>query len=294
MNPLLSCIHNPAAGKEKEMAELEPALKKKRVMVIGGGPGGLETARVAALRGHQVSLYERGEALGGQVCIAARGPGREGMAKLTKYLENQIHKLGVEVNRGVEATPELVEAKAPDAVVIATGSVPSPSEIPGSKQENVFDVRQVLRGQVQVGQKVVIIDEEGSYKAASVAELLADEGREVEIVTRDPFISPKLAPTQDLIPWYQRAFSKGITLTPQTTVRRIDKGTVEVSPNFSDKLRRIEGVGTVILALYDLPNQGLYLALKRRIKELYRVGDCLAPRRISHAILDGNRIGRIL
>ncbi|MFQ5987557.1 MAG: mycofactocin system FadH/OYE family oxidoreductase 2 [Dehalococcoidia bacterium] len=294
MNPLLSCLHNPEAGYEGEMGELRKAGSKKRVMVIGGGPAGLEAARVAALRGHEVALYEKEMELGGQVAIAARGPGREELGKITRYLASQVEKLGVEIKLGVEVTPELVEKCRPDAVVVATGSRSRRPAIPGARQENVVQARDVLRGKAEVGRRVLVIDEAGSYAAASAAELMADQGREVEIMSEDMFISRELAPTLDLGLWYQRAFAKGIAFSPQTVVREISGNAVVVADLFSQEERRIEGVDTVVLAFYSEPNQELYLALKERGLEVHRAGDCVAPRRVSQAILEGNRVGRIL
>jgi hypothetical protein len=127
-----------------------------------------------------------------------------------------------------------------------------------------------------------------------VAELLADQGRQVEMVTEGMFVSPELAQTLDLGLWYQRALSKGITFSPQTMVREISGDTVVAADVFSQEERRIEGVDTVVLALYGEPNQELYFALKEHEVEVYRVGDCIAPRGVSQAVLDGNRVGRAL
>jgi mycofactocin system FadH/OYE family oxidoreductase 2 len=294
MNPPLSCIHNPAVGREGEGEDLRLTPRRKKVMIVGGGPAGMEVARVAALRGHEVTLYEKEQALGGQVRLAAQGPGRGELLKVIRYLETHLSKSGVKVRLGTEVTPSLVEAESPDVVVVATGSLPAGRAIPGDAPGKVVEARQVLRGEAKVGQKVLVIDEQGAHKAASVAELLADQGKEVELITADIFVSRELAASQDLIPWYQRAFSKGIKLTPRTIVRKVDVSRVEVADSLSGESQYREEVDTVVLAMYDEPAQELYFALKDRVPELYRIGDCVAPRRISQAIFEGNRLGREL
>ena len=296
LNPPLRCIYNPEVGCEAELDEgtIQPARRKRQVVVIGGGVAGLEVARVAALRGHRVVLYEKEGELGGQVAIAARGPGRAEFGKIARYLADQVERLGVEIRLGVEVSPELIEEACPDAVVVATGSRSRTLKIPGAEQRNVVHMRDVLRGKAEVGNRVVVIDETGSYAAASVAELLADQGRQVEMVTEDMFVSAELAQTFDLGLWYQRALSKGIAFSPQTRVREVSGDTVVAADVFSQEERRIEGVDTVVLALYSEPNQELYFALKERGVEVYRVGDCIAPRGVSQAVLDGNRVGRTL
>jgi len=296
LNPPLRCIYNPEVGCEVELGEgaIQPDVRKRQVIVIGGGVAGLEAARVVALRGHHVVLYEKDGELGGQVAIAARGPGRAEFGKIARYLADQVERLGVEIKTGVEVSPELIIELRPDAVVVATGSRSRALKIPGAEQKNVVDMRDVLRGKVEVGKRVVVIDETGSHAAASVAEFLADQGRQVEMVTEDMFVSTELAQTLDLGLWYQRALSKGITFSPQSVVREISGDTVVVADVFSQEERRIEGVDTVVLALYGEPNQELYFALKGHGMDVYRVGDCVAPRGVSQAVLEGNRVGRIL
>ncbi|GAI28533.1 unnamed protein product [marine sediment metagenome] len=139
-------MQNAVIGREKEWAELRPASVKKRVMVIGGGPAGLEVSRVAALRGHEVALYERSGELGGQVLIAAKVPTRQEIAGITRWLALQVQKLGVDIHLNTEVTPQIVERENPDAVVVATGSVPSSLSVPGATSQNLVDERSVLLG----------------------------------------------------------------------------------------------------------------------------------------------------
>jgi 2,4-dienoyl-CoA reductase (NADPH2) len=296
LNMPLGCMQNPAVGREKQLGigTLIPAPKVKRVMVVGGGPGGLEAAKVAAMRGHDVILYEKENELGGQVNILVMVPNRVEFGDLVRNLLNELSALKVKVKLGTEVTPDTVAAEKPDAVVLATGSVPAPCSIPVSDGAEVVDVRQVLRGEVEVGKRVVLIDEVGFHDTTSTAEFLADGGKQVEIVTPALYAGQDLGPTLDLEMWHRRARSKGIVITPNVVVREISGSTVTVFNHYSGREWRIEGVDTVVRAAPARANDTLYFALKGRVKELYRVGDCVAPRRVGPAILEGHLAGRSL
>lgn len=296
MNPRLGCVHNASAGHEAELGDetLVPASRPRHVMVVGAGPAGLEAARVAALRGHTVDLYERERSLRGQVGVAAVGPGRGELGKVIRHLGMQVRKLGVRLHTNEAVTVERVIAARPDAVVVATGAQVAPPPFPVTGEAQIVDEMQVLLDRPPVGPRVVVVDETGLPRGASTAEFLADHGCEVTILTEDMFVSPQLIATQDLMLWYQRALSKGITFLPQTQVRRVEGRRVVIADRFSREESALEGVDTVVLALYRLPRQDLYLALKAQGLEVYRAGDCVAPRRISQAVLEGNRVGRML
>lgn len=296
VNVSLSCLQNPASGREKElgMGTLKPAAKKKRVMVVGGGPGGLATAKIAALRGHEVTLYERENQLGGQVNLASKVPNRAEFGDVIRNLLHDIQRLGVKLKLGEEATPEVIERENPDAVVVATGSLPSTPGIPGAEQENVFEVREVLEGEAKVGERVVLIDQVGFHQATSAAEFLADQGKQVEMLTSAFYAGQGLGTTLDLELWYWRAQSKGINIISNVSVLEISGNSLKLLNHYSGKEWFIEGVDTFVFATPGRANDSLYFSLKGKIKELYRVGDCIAPRRAHAAVLEGHRVGRAL
>ncbi|MEE9325393.1 MAG: FAD-dependent oxidoreductase, partial [Dehalococcoidia bacterium] len=179
----ITCIHNPVIGREEELAVIEPAAQKKRVVVVGGGPAGLEAARVAAIRGHEVVLFEKGRELGGQIRTMANAPGREEYISISDWLINQVKKLGVDIRLGVEATPQAVKQEKPDAVVVAAGSTPLPPSVSDIENIQLTYPEDVLMERVTVGDKVLIIDEDNHHKGPATAEFLTERGKEVEIVS---------------------------------------------------------------------------------------------------------------
>jgi NADPH-dependent 2,4-dienoyl-CoA reductase/sulfur reductase-like enzyme len=291
----ITCLQNAAVGKEKEIGTLEPAKTKKNVVVIGGGPAGMEAARVARLRGHKVVLYEKENELGGQVNLAAKVPSRAEFGGCARYLIKQMEILGIQVNLGVEVTPEMIEKENPDAVIVATGSSPVTPPMPGFDQENVVDIRDVLAGAVEVGENVVVADGgEGHWQCVSTAEYLAENGKKVEIVTPLMMVGMDIATTSDLPAAYVRLRAKGAVFTPNMAVIGVSGNSVELFDIYANAQKKIEGVDTVVLAMGSYANDQLYKSLKGKVKEIHRVGDCLAPRLALDAIYDGYNAGRIV
>jgi mycofactocin system FadH/OYE family oxidoreductase 2 len=288
----LTCAINPEAGREKELA-LKPATGKKRVMVIGGGAAGLETARVAALRGHQVTLYEKEAQLGGQLNIVAKAPGRADFAEVTRYYTSQMKSLNVEVHLGTEVTAEMVKEVNPDAVVVATGSLPGKPKLAGSEMVKVVETRKVIEERVKVGNNILVVDEEYHMQPLEVADFLADRGARVEVVTETLFAG-SVVDESTLSAIYDRLFNKGVVITPLTKVKEIKGDTVTVFNVFTKAEREIKGVDTVVIASSGKADDALYCSLKGQVKELHAVGQCVSPRQLRDSIWDGARVGRQL
>ncbi len=262
------------------------------VIIIGGGPAGMEAARTAALRGKRVVLYEREAALGGTVALAAKGPGRGELQLITDYLQAQLEQLNVEVHLNTEVTTDMILTQRPEAVIVAIGAHTGTGllPIPGHDLPHVTDVRRILRSDTVEGQRVVVIDEASSHGVYSGAELLASQGHTVEIVTEEFYAGRELVSTHDMVAWMQRTMAQGVVTTPHTSIVRIEPGQVIVADRFAAGERAIPA-DSVVLGTYDRPSQTLYYALKGRVPRLIRAGDCVAPRRIGHAIAEGRQAG---
>jgi len=291
--PYLVCTINPVVGAEQDLSLLEPAPVKKKVLVVGGGPGGLEVARIAAKRGHKVVLCEKEKELGGQVALLAKDPIRQEIGGVIRFQTLQLEKLGVEVRLGVSVTPEMVVEMNPDVVVLATGSEPDIPPIPGASKDTVITVWEVLKKEKEVGKRVLVIaGGEGHQPPVSVAEFLADQGKQVEVVSTLTVVGGDIE-TNTFKLLYQRLLEKGVVLTPLTGVKEILPGEV-VLYNVYTKAERRVSVDTVVVATGNRSVTDLYVALKGKMKELHRVGDCLAPRKINNAIYEGYQLGRLI
>jgi len=296
INRSIGCVQNPAAGKEKVWGTgtLIMASKPKRVLVIGGGPAGMEVAKVAAQRGHHVSLLEMEAEFGGQINVASKLPFRAEFGDITRNLVNEINGLEIDLRLSCKATPESILNECPDTVVVATGSCPQRPPISGCEQENVFTVWEVLTENIFLGERVLIIDQLGFYQASGVAEQLSDQGKKVEVLSPALYVGQGLGGTLDLEMWYKRARKRGITLTPNYSLIGIEGNAVRAIHNYSGQVREWQNVDSVVLAAPHCANDQVYFDLKDKVPELYRIGDCLAPRRVDAAIREGHRIGRIL
>lgn len=284
------CIQNPVTGREREWASIEPAQSKKKVVVAGGGPAGMEAAWAAARRGHQVVLYEKSEQLGGQVLIAAKAPMREEFGDIVRNLTRQLKREKVTVKLGVEASVNAILAEAPDVVIIATGSTPYVPPIPGANGDNVVTDWDVLQEKIDAGKKVIVLDGEAHQRACSTAEFLADKGKQVEIVTRAYYVGMNLN-SMDKPLVLQRLLQKKVVSRPHTWVKEIRKGEVVTFDTLTREENVTPDADVVVLAIGGQADNGLYKELKGRIKQLYLVGDCLAPRKVEHAIYEGFKTG---
>ncbi len=300
LNKTIGCVQNPAVGAEATEGEwrLKPTLRKKRVMVVGGGPAGMWAAKIATMRGHAVVLYEEKEELGGQVLLAAKGAGREEFGVIARNERNQLARLKVPVRLGVSVTPELVAEERPDAVIVATGSRPKACPVAGGDGPQVFNVWQVLSGEAadRLGEKILLIDYDGHHQATATAEFLAELGKRVHIVTSSLFVGAELGPSQDLYLARQRLLTKGVTFTPDFAVMEIKP--TESGPEvhgfnvYSNQWDVLAGYDSIVTAMGNDAYDGLYFALKGKVPELYRVGDCVAPRKVDMAIYEGYQAGK--
>jgi 2,4-dienoyl-CoA reductase-like NADH-dependent reductase (Old Yellow Enzyme family)/thioredoxin reductase len=274
----LCCAVNAALGKE-ETYRIMRVQKPKKVLVVGGGPAGMEAARVASIRGHKVFLYEKEHQLGGQLLLAAIPPHKDEIPNLVRYLSTQLRELGVKVEVNKEAKPETVKQLRPDVLIIATGSVPFVPEIPGVESNNVVLAEEVLTGKTQLKNGAIVVAG-GGIVGCETAEFLATEGKNVTIVRRRPEIAEGLEETARLH-FKKRLTEYGVTILTGARVQRVTrKGAV------LENGREI-AASAVVLAVGGKARNTLTESLKGIIPEIYAIGDCVEPRMIVDAIREG-------
>ncbi len=291
----VGCIQNPAAGFERELGigTLRPAPERKKVLVAGGGPAGMEAARVAAERGLSVVLCEKESELGGQINILTRVKEHEEFGDVTRYLVKEITRLGVEVRTGATVTPEMVAGEAPDAVIVATGSLARiPGGIPGIDEGNAVHIRDVLLERVEVGQNVAIIDRDGSTRCLGLASFLADQGKHVEIITPVFYVGWNVN-FMSLLPAYMNILQKDVVFRPMCDVSGVEGNVLAGMQYFSFKDIRVDA-DTIVVSHAGVADDGLYRSLKEAGTggKIYAIGDCVAPRFTDSAIREGNEAGR--
>jgi 2,4-dienoyl-CoA reductase-like NADH-dependent reductase (Old Yellow Enzyme family)/thioredoxin reductase len=275
----MSCTVNPIVGKEREFqARLPRITKKKKVLVIGGGPGGMQAAIIAAQKGHKVTLWEKDNALGGQLILAAIPPDKQDLGNLLTYLRVQIDKAGVKVALNKKATSAAVKKFAPDAVIVAVGSTPWAPPIPGIAGKNVVNCREVLSGEKKVGKKVVVIG--AGPVGCETCYFLAEKGARVTLTFPEPAIEAKFWMFKK---YFQDKLSQdNVKVYPHTQFKEItDKGVAIITEDGKEIFLDCD---TVVLSTGSTPNDALAKSLTGKYLDFAEIGDCVKPRKIREAI----------
>ncbi|HCX01395.1 MAG TPA: NADH:flavin oxidoreductase [Syntrophaceae bacterium] len=276
----LKCSVNPMVGREGELI-IENAKAPKKVIIIGGGPGGLETALIAARRGHHTVLYEKQERLGGQLMDAALPPFKSEINKLTNFYISQIKKSNISVKLNTFVTPEMIKGECPDAVIVAAGAEPLLPPIPGIEMGQVVTAVDVLRDKVKTGRKIVIIG--AGQLGLETAEFLGERGKEVTIVEMTGDIGTGM-PSQIKMPLLFSLEKYGVEILTQAKAERITRGAVEISQGVEKKVIPAD---TVVLAVGYKANQTLMESYKGTAPDVYFIGNCINPGNIIDAVNQG-------
>ena len=281
------CAINAESARERSLPKIEPAGNPRKVLVVGGGPGGMEAARVLRERGHDVTLCEKEAQLGGTLRVAAAAPLTREWRTFTRWHMRQIETLGVKVRLGTEVTKKLVEELAPDAVVVATGSVPS-RDVPGADQPIVVLEEDVLLKGAAIGKKVVVIG--GAFWDVETAINLADQGKEVTLVREAESVSMnRLGPIRALPILFGMLQAKHVKPMFSTKVVAIEKTGVRIVDNAGNTA--FLEADAVVLSTERVANRKLLEELRGVVADLHEIGDCVKPRCVADAVYGGRLVG---
>ncbi|HSB07478.1 MAG TPA: FAD-dependent oxidoreductase [Thermodesulfobacteriota bacterium] len=289
----LMCSVNIAIGREDRLASLQygekdPAPQSKKVLVVGGGPGGMEAARVAALRGHKVILFEKRDRLGGALLEASVPEFKSDLRPLIAYLSNQLRRLKVQVNLRKEITAKEITDETPDAVIVSNGSKPSMPEVPGIEKPIVVNGLDIYRGK-EVGKTAIIVG--GGMLGSELALFLGEKGKKVILTTRQGQIGYDMEIAHFIV-LMDKLVKAGVQIHTHKLLQEVtDDGVVMLDLARLGEKVKIRGDNVIIMGGFQ-PDAALYQALKNKGLAVYAIGDCVQPRGIHEAIYEGHLTAR--
>jgi 2,4-dienoyl-CoA reductase-like NADH-dependent reductase (Old Yellow Enzyme family)/thioredoxin reductase len=291
------CVQNAEIGRELVWPKLEPVAHRQRVVVIGGGPAGMEAARTAARRGHTVILLERSATLGGAIRLASRAPGWEQYGSIVEWLSAELERSGVDVRLNMEASVDSLREFEANSYIFATGAVARRPYVPGAEHARVFTAADVLGERALVaGPSVIVVDETGYTIGPKTADYLVNAGLRVEIVTQQYALGETIGTTLRAA-LLERLLRAGVVITPLTALVRIGDGSVRLRHVLTDEERDL-AVDDVVLAAGAIGNDALHASFSEFARhalpgvDVRLIGDAYAPRHLRNAIEDGAIAGR--
>lgn len=287
---LMTCIYNPITSREKTWANLVPAVKPKRVVIIGAGPAGMEAALTAAGRGHSVTVLERGDQIGGQILVGGGSPMRKNWLRIADFYTRQANKGLFEVRLNTKATPEAILDLSPDVVIVATGSTPNRLAVQGG--DPAFTVWEALQGEADNLKSVLIFDREGFNRPLVAADYLSSKGIKVVFTTSLGSICPT---TEGMLldEMISQLSERGVSFHPGVELAGWDcAGTIRVRSTQTAEERTFEGIEGVVATVGSASVNALAPALRGLVAELYVIGDANVPQTVEQATYQGGRIGR--
>jgi 2,4-dienoyl-CoA reductase-like NADH-dependent reductase (Old Yellow Enzyme family) len=289
----ISCVGNPRTGREVDWPAPVRTSTRRRIVIVGGGPAGMEAAATAAERGHEVALFERSAQLGGALRLAAMLPTRREWRRLIGHRMRRLRRAGVAIRLGTTADAIRLQRIGADAVVLATGASPARPMLPGADLPFVLLVEELLTGRPVVGRRIVLIDMLNRQSGLGVATLLARSGHEIRLMTEGPHAGWKLE-TQNLVHFHRLTLPYGVTIIPHLRVNSIGQNRIAVQDTYTRQEAELTDFDTVVIAAPGRAEIDLASALSEVGVTPHLIGDCYAPRDVEAAILEGHQLGREL